>query len=156
MLLLAAIRYSEGRVRWLLPRVNGEAMSEAGRERKRARQEDPTGAEAMAARHPYGRELDILKEQEEGRRSLWDAHALHRGTGSQQGDIQDGCEAASMTKGIKRSRSEAPSKQELQKEQATEALSWESPEWSASWPLLIQNGESPPEAYEPADPTDVG
>ena len=78
MLLLAAVRYSEGRTRWLLPRENGETRSEDGRERKGARQEDPTGAEARAARHSYGRELDILKEQEEGRCSLWDAHALQR------------------------------------------------------------------------------
>lgn len=35
--------------------------SEAGRERKRARH----GAEAIAARHPYSRALDIFNEQEE-------------------------------------------------------------------------------------------
>ena len=43
------------------------ARTETGREWKRARQEDPTGAEAMAARRPYGRALDILKEQEDSR-----------------------------------------------------------------------------------------
>ena len=59
--------HSAGRARWLLPRQNGQERCEVGRERKRARQKDPSRAAALAARHPFGRALDILKEQEERR-----------------------------------------------------------------------------------------
>ena len=64
---MSANRHSKGRARWLLARENGVARTETGREWKRARQEGPTGAEAIAARRPYGRALDILKEQEDSR-----------------------------------------------------------------------------------------
>lgn len=63
---MSSERYSDGRLRWLQPRENDELRSETGSERKRARQKDPSRAEAMAARRPYGRALDILKEQEDG------------------------------------------------------------------------------------------
>ena len=60
-------QYSEGRAEWLLLRQQGEERSEAGRAWKRARQEDSQGPEALAARCPIIRVLDVLGEREERR-----------------------------------------------------------------------------------------
>ena len=45
-------QHSEVRAAWLLLRQQGAERSEAGRARKRARQEDSLGLEAMAASRP--------------------------------------------------------------------------------------------------------
>ena len=50
-------QYSEGRAEWLLRRQQGEERSESVRARKRARQEDSQGPEALAARRPITRAL---------------------------------------------------------------------------------------------------
>ena len=47
---MSAARYS--RARWLLPREDGKARSESGRERKRVRRKDPSRPEAMAPLQP--------------------------------------------------------------------------------------------------------
>ena len=62
---MSAEQYSESRARWLLPRLHGEEWSEAGRERKRARQEDLHRPEAMAGRRPISRALDVHRDREE-------------------------------------------------------------------------------------------
>ena len=72
---------------------------------------------------------------------------------SQQEASQDEGYAAPVIKGVKRKRT-AATKREQMNRQATEALAWDSPERPAS--LLTQEGECPPEAYKPEDPMDVG
>ena len=151
-------QYSEGRAEWLLRRQRGEERCEAGRVRKRARQEDPQGPEALAARRPIIRALDVLREREERQElELGRTRTASKGgaTQSQQEASQDEGDAAPVTKGAKRKRT-AATKREQKKKQATEALAWDSPERPASRPLLTQEGECPPEAYKPADPMDVG
>ena len=44
---------------------NGDGYSGQVPPPKRARQEDPQGPEALAARHPIIRALDVLREREE-------------------------------------------------------------------------------------------
>ena len=151
-------QYSEGRAEWLLRRQQGEERSEAGRARNRARQQDPQGPEALAARRPFIRAWDVLREREERQElELGRTRKTSKGeaTQSQQEANQTEGDAAPVTKGVKR-KGTAATKREQRKKQATEALAWDSPERPASRPLLTQEGECPPEAYKPADPMDVG
>ena len=53
----------ESRADWLLLRQQGAERGEAGRARKRARQKDSQGPEAMKARRPIVRALDVLIER---------------------------------------------------------------------------------------------
>ena len=151
-------QYSEGRAQWLLCRQQGEERSEAGRARKRARQENSQGPEALAARLPIVRALDVLREREELQElELGRTRTASKGgaTQSQHEASQTERDAAPVTKGVKR-KGTAATKREQRKKQATEALAWDSPERPASRPLLTLEGECPPETYKPADPMDVG
>ena len=146
-------QYSEGRAEWLLLRQQGAERGEAGRTRKRARQEDPQGPEALAARRPIVRALDLLREREERQElELGRTRMASKGGAiqSQQEASQDEGQVAPVTTGVKRKRTTA-TKRDQRKKQATEALAWYSSERPA-----CQEGECPPEAYKPADPMDVG
>ena len=105
------------------------------------------------------RALDVLKEQEECQElALGRTRSASKGGASlsQQEDAKNKGQVAPETKGVKRKRSAATTNQQQRKKQATEALAWDSPVRPASRPLLTRDGESPPDAYEPADPMDVG
>ena len=130
----------------------------AERGRKGEEESATAGPEALAARRPIIRALDVLREREERQElELGRTRMASKGgaTQSQQEASQDEKDAAPVTKGVKR-KGTAATKRERRKKQATEALAWDSPERPASRPLLTQEGECPPEAYKPADPMDVG
>ena len=124
-------QYSEDRAQWLLLRHRGEERSEAGRARKRARQEDSQGPEALAARRPIVRALDVLREREERQELATRTASKGGATQSQQGASQDEGDAAPVIKGVKR-KGTAATKREQRKKQATEALAWDLPERPAS------------------------
>ena len=113
-------QYSEGRADKVLLRQQGAGRGEAGRARKRARQEDSQGPEAMAARRPIIRALDVLREREERQKlELGRPRTASKGgaTQSQQEASQDEGHVAPVTKGVKRKR--AAIKRDQRKKQAT-------------------------------------
>ena len=135
-----------------LPRTGTLGSTDRG-----ARQEDPNGPEARAARRPISRVLDALRDRKECQElELGRTRTASRGGVTQSGGAQYEGQVALVTKGVKRKRTAAATKREQRTMQTTEALAWDSPEQPACRPLLTQDGESPPEAYEPADPMEVG
>ena len=109
------------------------------------------------AKRPIVLVLDVLREREERQElELGRMRTASKGgaTQSQQEACQDEGHGAPVTKGVRRKRT-AATKREQRKKQAR-ALAWDSPERSASRPLLTQEGECPPEAYKPAVTMDVG